>query len=47
MYPIQNNVQISIGNCSQLNFPFFLMFCLGCCDFLANITVMLALGLNA
>ena len=32
--------------CPQITFPFFLIFCLRCCNFLANITVRLFLGLN-
>ena len=32
--------------CSQINFPFFLMFCLWCSNFLANINVKPVLGLN-
>ena len=30
---------------SQINFPFILIFCLRCCNFLPNITVRLVLGL--
>ena len=33
MSPIQNYVYISIKTaCSQINFRFILMFCLGCCS---------------
>ena len=47
LYPIQNYVQISIETaCSQIDFPSFLMFCLGYFKFLASITVRLVLGFN-
>ena len=33
MYPMQNYVSsLWETACSQINFPFFLMFCLGCCN---------------
>ena len=47
LYPIQNYVQISMETaCSQIDFPSFLMFCLGYCKFLESITVRLVLGFN-
>ena len=46
MYPIQRYAQhLWETACSQINFPFFLMLCLECCNFLVNITVRLILGL--